>query len=373
MRFSDIPGHQDIKQHLARLVDGQHMPHALLIEGPEGSAKFMLARALAQYIHCTNKTDGDSCGTCPSCRQHQSLSHIDTVFSFPVIKKNSKPTLSGDWFAEFKDLMKDSPMMDFDLWLKKLGSPNTQPKIYVEEGQELLRRLAFTAHGARFKVVIMWLPERMNEDTANKMLKLVEEPYNDTLFIMTSDNPRGILPTIYSRVQRVKVKRYDDDTLVNYLVANHRADPQVAADVATIAEGNIVRAVNLLRTNDESTAHFDNFVKLMRLAYQRNIGQLKKWSQEMGSEKREPLMRFLDYCSRMLRENFVYNLHSAQLNAMTSTEQNFSVNFARFINERNVLKLVDVFSDARNDVAANANPKIVMFDLAISVILLLKN
>jgi DNA polymerase-3 subunit delta' len=373
MRFADIPGHEDIKRHLASLVDDGHMPHALLIEGPEGTAKFMLARALAQYIHCNNRSHGDSCGICPSCRQHQALSHIDTVYSYPVIKKNSKPTLSGDWFPEFKSLLSESPMMDLDIWLKKLGNPNTQPKIYVEEGQELLRRLAYTAHGARYKVVIMWLPERMNEDTANKMLKLIEEPYNDTLFIMTSDNPRGLLPTIYSRVQRVKVKRYDDATLIDYLIANHKADHQTAADTATIAEGNMVRAIKLLQSNDEGRKHFDAFVSLMRLAYQRNIGQLKKWSQEMGSEKREPLMRFLDYCCRMLRENFIYNFHDANLNAMTATEQNFSVNFARFINERNVLKLIDVFTDARNDVSANANPKIVMFDLTISVILLLKN
>jgi DNA polymerase-3 subunit delta' len=373
MKFSDIPGHEDVKQRLREIVDHNRMPHALLLEGPEGTAKFALARALAQYIHCTNRHDGDSCGVCPSCRQHESFRHIDAIYSFPVIKKNSKPTISDDFLPEFNELLTESPWMDFETWLAKLQSPNTLPSLFVEEGNALLRRLSYTAHASKYKIVLMWQPERMREDTANKMLKIVEEPFADTIFIMTSDNPRLILPTIYSRVQRVPVKRYDNDLVAKWLMTQGVSDPQAAADAAMLAEGNLNKALRILNAQNESSKYLDWFMRLMRLAYQRKIADLKQWSQTVGAEKREMLLRFLDYCCRMLRENFISNFHNPQFNLMTEAESKFSVNFARFINERNVLRLFDAFSEASRDIAANANGKIVMFDLAITVILLLKN
>jgi DNA polymerase-3 subunit delta' len=373
MKFSDIPGHDDVKNRLRQIVDDNKMPHALLLEGPEGTAKFALARALAQYIHCTNRQNGDSCGVCPSCRQHASFRHIDAIYSFPVIKKNSKPTISDDYLKEFNEFISDSPWMDFENWLSKLQNPNSLPRLYVEEGNALQRRLAFTAHASKYKIVIMWQPERMNEDTANKLLKLIEEPFADTIFIMTSDNSRLILPTIYSRVQRIPVKRYPNETVADWLMSQGVSDPQAAADAAMLAEGNLNRALRLLDTKNESSQHLEWFMQLMRLAYQRKIADLKAWSQTVGAEKREMLIRFLDYCCRMLRENFIYNFHDPKFNLMTEAENKFSVNFARFINERNVLRLFDAFSEASTDIAANANGKIVMFDLAITVILLLKN
>jgi DNA polymerase-3 subunit delta' len=373
MKFSDIPGHEDVKQRLREIVDANRMPHALLLEGPEGSAKFALARALAQYIHCTNRHDGDSCGVCPSCRQHASFSHIDAIYSFPVIKKNSKATISDDYLPEFNELMQENPWMDFEAWLTKLQSPNTLPSLFVEEGNALIRRLSFTAHAAKYKIVLMWQPERMREDTANKMLKLVEEPFADTIFIMSSDNPRQILPTIYSRVQRVAVKRYENDIVAQWLTTQGVSDAQAAADAAMLAEGNLNKALKLISIKSENTQYLDWFMQLMRLAYQRKIADLKQWSQTVGSEKREMLIRFLNYCCRMLRENFIYNFHNPQFNLMTEAESKFAVNFARFINERNVLKLFDAFSDAAKDISGYANGKIVMFDLAITVILLLKN
>lgn len=349
------------------------MPHALLLEGPVGSAKFMLARALAQYIHCTDRKDGDSCGHCRSCLQHQKLSHLDTIYSYPYTKGDSrKEVIALDYFTEFKTMLERSPMMDFDEWVKLLGNPATLPQILVAEGSELIRRATYTAHASRYKIILMWLPEKMKEEMANKMLKLVEEPYQDTIFIMTSDNPRQILPTIYSRVQRIRVNRYSDDEVAQYLINTHAVDDQAARDISVLAEGSMTQAIKMISTSKESSKHLDWFIELMRLAYQRKIGALKKWSQTVGAEKREPLMRFLDYCCHMLRENFVSNLHDPSLNRMTQAESQFSVNFSRFINEKNVLRLIDAFNQARIDIAGSANSKIVLFDLSITVILLLK-
>lgn len=371
MRFCDIPGHDDVKNRLREMVDDNRIPHAILLEGPEGTAKFAMARAMAQYIHCSNRHDGDSCGTCPSCIQHQAMQHIDTLYSFPVVKIKSKPTVSDDWRQEFIQFVEKHPWMDFDGWMEALESPNTLPSIYVEEGAELSRRLSFTAHSARYKVVLLWLPERMEAATANKLLKLIEEPFADTLFIMTSDSPGMVLPTVYSRLQRVPVKRYTDEVVARYL-ASSGFDSETAANAAVLAEGNLNQALKMARRGSEPDPRLELFMQLMRLAYRKDIAGLKAWSQKVGAEKREPLSKFLDFCLRMLRENFITNFHRPELNLVTTAEAAFAANFAKFVNERNVLKFAEAFTDARNDITNNANGKIVMFDLAVTVVLILR-
>ena len=372
MRFADIPGHADIKRRLVEMADSGRLPHALLFEGPSGAGKFMLARAFAQYIHCEHRSGGDSCGVCPSCRQHATFNHIDTIFSYPVIKKAGKPTVSADYQAEFRELMTDYPFMDPEQWVVCLEAGNTQPKIYVDEGAELTRRLNFRAHQSRYKIVLLWLPEKMNEDTANKMLKLIEEPHADTLFLMVSNSPRQILPTIYSRTQRIPVSRYDDTEIAAWLREKMAVDNQAASSIAHISTGNMNEAISLVKISKIRKMFLDLFIELMRKAYQRKIGLLRQWSVDVASMGREQCIAFLDYCARMMRENFVLNMHVDQLNYLTPEEKAFSVNFSRFINERNVLKLFDVVNSARADIAGNANAKIVFFDVAIKTILLLK-
>ncbi len=373
MRFRDIPGHEDVKERLRAMADERRVPHALLLEGPVGSAKFMLIRALAQYIHCENHTpDGDSCGKCPSCLQHQTFNHIDTIYSFPVIKKAGKSTISNDCFGEFKNFISDSPYMDIEKWIAMLGNINSQPVIYVEEGAELIRRLNFTARQSLFKIVLLWLPERLKEETANKLLKLIEEPHPDTIFLMSSDNSRAILPTIYSRVQRIAVSRYSDDEIKHFLTASYPVSETDAETLARLSSGNVIEALSLLDISRMRQQFLDYFIELMRKAYQRKIGLLRQWSNDVTALGREQIIKFLDYASRLIRENFILNLHVDQLNYLTEDERKFSVNFARFINERNVLKMFEVLNKAREDIAGNANPKIVLFDLAVKTILLIK-
>lgn len=373
MRFRDIPGHEDVKERLRAMADERRVPHALLLEGPVGSAKFMLIRALAQYIHCENHTpDGDSCGKCPSCLQHQTFNHIDTIYSFPVIKKAGKSTISNDCFGEFKNFISDSPYMDIEKWIAMLGNSNSQPVIYVEEGAELIRRLNFTARQSLFKIVLLWLPERLKEETANKLLKLIEEPHPDTIFLMSSDNSRAILPTIYSRVQRIAVSRYSDDEIKHFLTASYPVSETDAETLARLSSGNVIEALSLVDISRMRQLFLDYFIELMRKAYQRKIGLLRQWSNDVAALGREQIIKFLDYASRLIRENFILNLHVDRLNYLTEDERKFSVNFARFINERNVLKMFEVLNKAREDIAGNANPKIVLFDLAVKTILLIK-
>lgn len=372
MRFSDTPFHNDVKTRLRQMVDTDRMPNALLLEGPAGSGKFMLARALVQYLHCRNRADGEPCGHCPSCLQHATFNHIDTLFSFPVIKtKSDRPALSADFISDFTGFMTASPFMDFEQWIVELNSQK-QPRIYVEEGNELSRRLNFTAHGSKYKVVLMWLPERMNEDTANKLLKLIEEPSDDTKFILVSNNPQGILPTIYSRTQRIAVRRYDDSEVAAWLREKKGLSETDAAAVARISEGSLIAAENHTRSSDSRNNDLVFFIELMRLAYQRKIVDLRDWGNRLSVRGRDSLIAFFDYASRMLRENYIYILRIAPLNCMTEEEEAFSRNFSPFVNERNIEDLMKVFDDARNDIASNTNAKIVCFDVALKTILLLK-
>ncbi len=374
MLFSEIPFHEEIKSRLRAMADNDKLPHALLLDGPAGSAKFALARAFAQYIHCQNPTpEGDSCGRCPSCKQHAQFNHIDTIFSFPVVKRGSgKATISDDYIQEFRELMTDSPFMDFEEWISKQENQNAQPQIYVDEAAELVRKLSYTAHHARYKIVLMWLPERLKVEAANKLLKLIEEPFSDTIFILTTDNSRLILPTIYSRCQSIVVKRYTNEEVAQYLRQTYSLNDEDSAQIARLAEGNLNQALRLISVNQEKDKYLDLFKELMRKAYQRDVAGLKKWASDVADLKREREMKFLDYCAHMLRENFILNIRTPQLNKLTTSEAQFSVNFSPFINERNVLKLFNCINDAKVDIAANANPKLVNFDLAIKTILLLK-
>lgn len=372
MKFSDIPAHEDIKARLSALVDDNRLPHALLLEGPEGVGKFALARALAQYIHCENRMDGDSCGICPSCRQHLTFNQADTFYSFPILKAQSATAVSDDLMPQWKEYLAQNMFMGFENWLSALNNPNGQPLIYSAESMNIIRKFSTTSYSTRFKVLLMWLPERMQPDCANKLLKVIEEPMDDSILIFVSDNPGEILPTIYSRMQRIKVKRLSDMVVADYLKAHYSLSDIDADAIAHLAEGSILKAEQQLSVSDENKLFLDLFKGLMRDAYQHKVAALKKWTSDVAALGREAEMRFIDYCERMMRENFILNLQFPGLVYLNADEQAFCRNFSPFINERNVESLLREFSAAKADIAANGNAKIVLFDLAIKVILLLK-
>lgn len=371
MRFSDIPGHADIKQRLVEMVDQGRIPHALLLEGPSGTGKFMLARALASYIHCTERTGGDSCGRCDSCRRLASFNHIDTFYSFPVVKKNSRPTVSADYMADFREFIEESPFMNFDEWVLSLGNANAQPQIYVEEASALLDRLTLTARSSRYKTVLIWLPERLHTSAANKLLKLIEEPSDDTLFIMSSDSPADILPTIYSRTQRIKVMRYSDREVQEYLIS-HGVGAEEASAAAILSEGNVNKALAVAGHDKGAAKLLDLYTDLMRKAWRRDISGLRQWSGKASELGREGLVRFLAYSSRMSRDNFMLCIGNGNLTAMSRPEYDFSSKFSSFITDRNIEGIIREFDLAASDIAANGNAKIVTFDLAVKMIKLLR-
>ena len=371
MKFKDIIGNEEAVKRLRDMVDRDRIPHALLLMGDPGVAKLALAQAFAQYVHCENRIDGDSCGQCPSCLQHQSLNHVDTFYSYPIFKKGTT-TYCEDYLEDWKKFLNENPIENYERWLTIIKNDNGQPSILTQESDVIIRRMSLTAYSSKYKIHIMWLPEKMQPQCANALLKIIEEPYPDSLFVLVSNNYQDILPTIYSRTQRVLLKKPSTDKVAKYLVDKYGMDAQDALAYAAPADGNISLAEAGLKKNNENAAFHEKFTQLMRLAYSVDLKSLRNWSVEVNDYKREKICRFLQYASRMVRENYIYNLHTQGLNYMTREEEQFSVRFSPFINELNVEEIVDELNKAEIDIRGNANGKIVLFDLEIKMTVLIK-
>ena len=364
MFFRDVIGQEDVKQRLIHSVKTGQIAHAQLFCGPEGVGKFPLALAYARYIQCTNKGENDACGQCPSCKQYNNLMHPDLHFVFPIVKnEKKKKRVSDDYIEDWRLFLAENTYFNLDQWLEYIDAANSQAMIYAEESREIIRKISLKTYESDYKVMIIWLPERMNAVCANKLLKLLEEPYDKTVFLLVSDNASAILGTILSRTQPVHLRPLSEDVVSSALVTNYSLSPEDASAIAHIASGNYLRALESIRVSDEMRLNFDLFVRLMRLAYGRKIKDLKLWSEEISDLGREKERIFLSYAQRMLRENFIYNIRQPEINYMTTQEAQFSSRFAPFIHERNVYPIMEELSRAYDDIGQNANGKIVFFDL----------
>lgn len=370
--FSDVVGQDAVKAGLVRMVKAGNMPHAQLLYGREGVGKFALAMAYARYIHCTNRGDADACGTCPSCIRYNALTHPDLHFVFPIVRKEKKKAVCDTYLPTWSHFIQEHPYFNIDDWLKTLNAENKQAAIYADESDEIWHKMTLKSQSSPYKVMIIWLPERMGVECANKLLKLLEEPAPHSHFILISNEPEKLLPTVLSRLQQVAVPVLPGEVIAEALQGRFGVGEAEARAVAALAGGSFLHACTALSLNGDNDRYFELFTRVMRLAYARRVKDLKAWSEETAAMGRESLRHFLAYAERMIRENFVYNLARPGLTYMTTREQQFSARFAPFINERNVLPMRSLFEAAFNDIGQNANAKIVMFDLSLRLILLLR-
>ena len=372
MKFSDVIGQDEVKQRLRQMVAEERVPHALMFCGPQGSGKMALALAFASYLLCGNRADGDSCGGCQQCLMAERLSHPDLHFSYPVIRPSGTGSehkmSSEDFAAEWREMLLQGPYFTMDKWLAAMGAANQQALMGVGESDLLLKRLSLKSSQGGYKVVVMWLPERMNGECANKILKLLEEPPQQTVFIMVCEEPGRLLDTIRSRAQRIDIRRIDDGAIERALVERRGIDAEAARRLARAAGGSWLAALDELDADSEKRQFLDMFISLMRLAYMRKIKDLRKWSDTAAALGREKQRRMLAYFLRLVRENFMYNFHNPQLCYMTRDEENFARNFAPYINEANVLEMSALMNTAMRDIGQNANAKIVFFDMATNII-----
>ena len=371
--FSDIIGQEEAKQRLLQEVAEGRIAHALLFTGPEGSGKLPMALAYARYLTCQHPTPTDACGSCPSCAKWEKLIHPDVHFVFPIVaKKAQKKEVCDDYLPVWRKLLSAGSYFSLSQWLDEMDAENSQAIIYARESDEMLRKLSLKSSQGGYKVVLMWLPEKMNEVCANKLLKLLEEPPAQTVFLLVSEAPEQLLATILSRTQRFHLPRLDESVIAQTLQSRFGVLPEESRNLAHIANGSMIQALAAIQLNQDATLFFDHFVSLMRLAYQRKIREMKHWSEELASMGRERQKNFLNYCQRLVRENFIFNLRRPEMNYMTTTEQQFAQKFAPFINERNVFGMMEELSLAQIHIEQNVNPRMVFFDFALKMIMLLK-
>ena len=371
MFFKDVIGQEEAKQRLIREAKEGKIAHARLFCGPEGIGKLPLAIAYARYLSCNNPGEKDACGICPSCVKFNKLAHPDLHFVFPVIKKKSKDTVSDDFIAEWRELLSQTPYFNLNIWLEEMGAENQQAQIYVKESDEIIRKLSLKSSQGGYKIMIIWLPEKMNVECSNKLLKLLEEPPSQTIFLLVSEEPDMLLTTIQSRTQRFSLYGIEEKYIAEKLQSQYGLQERDAISIGHRSEGNFLKALESIHLNEENKLFFDLFVSLMRLSYQRKIREMKQWSETIAAMGRERQKHFLSYCQRLVRENFIFNFQDPSLIFMNEEEQNFSKRFAPYINEKNVMGIMDELSEAQCHIEQNVNARMVFFDFSLKMIVLL--
>ena len=357
-----------------RMVDEDRLPHAIMLTGPQGAGKLALAIGFAKVL-LSQGGETSMFGEPVESPMLRKLEHPDLHFTYPTIKLPSmsadhKP-VSDDFAREWHELVMAGPYFTMNEWLELMGGENQQAIITAGESDELVRKLSLKSSQGGYKVSIVWLPERMNQECANKILKLLEEPPSQTIFLMVCNEPEKLLETIRSRVQRIDVKKIATEDIRQELMEKRGLTEDEAQRISRMANGSWLKALEMLSADSENELFLDMFQTLMRLSYQRKVKDLKTWSERMASLGREKQKRFLDYFLRLVRENFMYNFKQEDLCYMTQREEDFAKNFARFINEANVLPIYDLINKAIRDIGQNANAKIVFYDMALQMIVLL--
>lgn len=371
MFFKDIIGQDTVKQRLIQEIQEGKIPHARLFYGKKGVGKLPLAIAYARYLSCENPNTTDACGICPNCIKYNKLAHPDLYFVFPVIKRKNKDTVSDDFLSEWRDILSDTPYFDFNTWLEKMGAENQQAQIFVKESDEMIRKLSFKSSQGGYKIMIIWLPEKMNNECSNKLLKLLEEPPAKTVFLLVTEEPEMLLTTIQSRVQLFHIPGIEPPQIVKALCNDYGIEEKTAQNIAHRSEGNWMKVLETIHLNEEHELFFELFVSLMRLAYQRKIREMKQWSENLATMGRERQKNFLAYVQRMVRENFVNNFNMPSIVFMNEEEEKFSSRFSPFINERNVMGIMNELNEAEKHISQNVNARMVFFDFALKMIVLL--
>jgi len=375
MQFKDIIGQLEVKKQLVQEVAEDRIPHAQLLTGPAGNGKLAMAYAFGQYLNCTNRKDGDSCGECSSCRKFSKLIHPDLHMIYPVVKSDKfKEPTSTDYIDKWRPFFLENRYPAFEKWMNLIADENKQGSIYVYEAREIIRKLNQKAFESGYKVAIVWLPEQMNAECANKLLKMIEEPPARTVFLLVAEDEEQIISTIRSRCQVVRIPRIADHDLEAGLATHPSIGTQNPATVARLARGNFIYALELLENDELRASNHENFTKLMRLAYSRKgNSELLKWTDEVSRIGRVKQKSFLQYCSEYLRENFVLNMKEPELVYMDDQQSDFSARFAPFIHERNVIPLFQEFEQAYRDISMNGNARIIFLDLALKVAIFLRS
>ena len=377
MQFKNIIGHREVKKRLINSVKDGRISHAQLFLGNEGSGNLPMAIAYAQYIACENKADDDSCGTCTSCIKFEKLAHPDLHFVFPVAtnKTITKEPKSANYINEWRELnLENNSYISLAQLQDKLDTENKQLLISKNESAEILKTLSLKTYEAEYKVMIIWYPEKFNIASANKLLKIIEEPPAKTLFILVAHDTEQIINTILSRTQMVKVARIQEQELQNELIERFKLEPTMAHNIAQISDGNYIKAKQLIEHSDSEESYHQLFVVWMRSAFKGDVAGLIAWTEQiaLSSFGREKQKQFLKYGLHLFRESLMTNYGDSSLGRVAESEAKFLQNFAPYVHGANCLPIIELFNDAVYHIERNANPKILFLDVSLKLTKLLR-
>jgi len=369
MLFNQIIGQEHIKSHLQKSAENGRIPHAQLFVGKEGSGMLPMAIAYAQFLLCNFSKDSEICHL--KCNK---LQHPDLHFAFPVTTNDTvkKHPVSNLFLEEWRQFIQDQPYGSLFNWLQHIGVENKQGLINVDEAEDIVKKLKLKSFDGGFKVMIIWMAEKMNIAAANKLLKLIEEPPEKTVFLLITENEGQIINTIKSRCQALHFPALSEQDIANTLVVNHQVEDKKAANIAHQSEGNLNKALHLLH-NDASDLVFEEwFIAWIRTAFKAKgnatvVQQLVSWSETISKTGRETQKRFLEYCLQFFRQALLLNYKSDALVFM-ETKTNFQLSkFAPFVHSENILDIEKELSEAIYHIERNGNAKIILLDLSMKL------
>ena len=371
MFFKDIIGQEAVKQQLIQSAQSGTVPHALLFCGQAGTGAFPLAFAYARYLNCKDRSEADACGRCPSCLKFNEMVHPDLHFIFPMVK-DQKHTICDDYLIQWREFLSTHTYFDLNMWLSYMDAANKQAIIYAKESDDIIHKINLRIYEADYRVLLIWMPERMHVVCANKLLKIIEEPPKNTIVLMASEDPDQILGTILSRSQRINIKPIQTEALAKAIEATFNRQPEEAQAIAHMSHGNYLTTIETINVSEENEFFLEQFIRIMRNSWARNVKEMKRFAEDMTAIGRERQKNFLKYCQHLIRENFMCRFQAEDMNYMNQTEKIFSARFAPFINERNVFEFIEELSDSERHISQNGNAKMIFFDLALHITVLLK-
>ncbi len=374
MRFADIIGHERLAEQLRHSINGGRIPHAQLFTGEAGYGALPLALAYIQYLNCTNKSENDSCGVCPSCHQMRELAHPDLHVILPVNKQGKKGgevILSDDFLALWRSQMERSNgYLAPEQWYEAMDLGKTlKGAISAREADEIIKRLSFKSFTSKYKSMVIWLPEMMNEQAANKLLKILEEPWDNTLFIMVSERPEQLLPTILSRAQQLDLPQIALPALEKYAAESGVNDPTQQRRFAHLASGNLLELKRLINGEGmgQREEFFELFTRLMRLSYNDKHLELISWAEDVAQLSRADQLGMLRYSLTLLREAYIRHAGLENICYTWGAEADFCTKFAPFIGNENIEFLIGQIEEAIAQISQNANPTILFTHFALVV------
>ncbi len=368
MKFSDIPGLQSVKEKLYRTIKSGKIAHAQMFAGPPGSANLSMAIAYAELLNCTNKTDGDACGECPSCQKIQKSIHPDVHFVFPVspIKNiTAKDVVSDSFIADWRKFIKQKPYGGPYEWSLEFGGENKQLNISKEESRNIIKKLALKSFEGEYKVMIIWLAEYMHPAAANALLKLLEEPPEKTVFLLVTNDHEQIIGTILSRVQLLKIRPFNKEEISNYLVERHGVNSEKAVQLASISSGDLNQAINLIDEVENDTHQM--FKEWMRICFTNNYAKLVEWADNFGKANKINQKGIFQYGMAILRESLLMQNGAEKAINLAEAEYEFVTKFSKTLDLEKLEKLYNHLNTAFYHIERNGNAKIIFLDTSLQI------